>query len=136
MVERYRPDMENGNILKLLQGKTLIKEIAERGDEYRSWIELSLQDNLKPDYPFRTEPGAMLGSSPYSRLCNGLDAKFKLRASHFLAEDIENELDPSYDRVGDYIFFDSADELIEQISKYEVEIDDFVDANKVDDYPL
>ncbi|MFP1764040.1 hypothetical protein [Lonsdalea quercina] len=128
--------MENKNLINLLQGKTLIKEFNEGDDDYRSWIELSLQDDLKPRYPFRTEPGAMLGGSPYSNSCNESDAKFKLRVSQFLAEDIENELDPSYDRVGSYTYIDSLDELVKQLSKYGVELEDFVEINKVDDYPL
>ncbi|QTF10886.1 hypothetical protein HC231_19565 [Brenneria izadpanahii] len=113
-----------------------MKEFNEGNDDYRSWIELSLQDDLKPSYPFRTEPGAMLGGSPYSNSCNESDAKFKLRVSHFLAEDIENGLDPSYDRVGNYIYFYSIDELMEQLSKYGIELKDCVDLNKVNDYPL
>ncbi|PXW44978.1 hypothetical protein DFO54_10711 [Erwinia sp. AG740] len=78
----------------------------------------------------------MLGGSPYANSCNESDAKFKLRVSHFLAEDIENELDPSYDRVGSYTYLDSIDELMKQLSKYSVELEDFIDVNKVDDYPL
>ncbi|MEI7409829.1 hypothetical protein [Pectobacterium aroidearum] len=128
--------MENKNLINLLQGKILIKEFNDGDDDYRSWIELSLQDILKPSYPFRTESGAMLGGSPYSNLCNEFDAKFKLRVSHFLAEDIENELDPSYDRVGNYTYLDSVDELIKKLSEYGVKLESFVDINKVDDYPL
>ncbi|WP_240503876.1 hypothetical protein [Lonsdalea iberica] len=128
--------MESKNLINLLQGKILIKEFNGGDDDYRSWIELSLQDNLRPSYSFRTEPGAMLGGSPYANSCNESDAKFKLRVSHFLAEDIENELDPSYDRVGSYTYLDSIDELMKQLSKYGVELKDFIDINKVDDYPL
>ncbi|MCG8709102.1 hypothetical protein JHU04_002334 [Brenneria sp. 4F2] len=102
----------------------------------RAWIELSLQDELKPSHPFRTEPGSMLGHSPYANLCNESVARFKLRTSYFLAKEIECGLDPSYDRVGSYIYLNSQDELIAKLSTYSLGLNDFIDANKTDDYPL
>lgn len=82
--------MKNKNIDALLRGRTLLLEITHDDVGYRTWIELSLQHNLRPDYPFRTGSYAMLENSPYSNCCVLDIAAFKLRKSSFLASDIEN----------------------------------------------
>ena len=128
--------MENKNIILLLQGRVLLQEVDSENEEYRAWVELSLQDELKPAYPFRTEPNAMIGHSPYSKVCDESNAKFKIRKSYFLAEDIENDFDPSYDRVGKYIKLGSIDELLMHLKYNDIKLDDFIDASNVDDYPL
>jgi len=127
---------KQSNIDLLLRGKTLLKEISIRDPSKRQWIELSLQDELKPSYPFRTEPYAMLGHAKYSNKCNIEDAKFKLRVSSFLAEDIENGYDPSYDEVGEYEYYDSIAKLEERLINYHVGLDGFMDASQDDEYPL
>jgi hypothetical protein len=128
--------MKNENIDTLLRGRTLLLEVTPDDVDCRTWIELSLQDNLKPDYPFRTESYAMLGNSPYSNSCDLDIAAFKLRKSSFLASDIENEFDPSYDGVGDYLNLDTFDELIKYLAENQFNIDFFTDSSNVDDYPL
>lgn len=128
--------MENKSITSLLRGRTLLKEVASESDKDRTWVKISLQNELMPAYPFRTEPNAMIGHSPYSNICNESDAKFKIRTSSFLAEDIENEFDPSYDNVGEYIKLDSIDALITYLSASNLKLDDFIDSSDVDDYPL
>ncbi|WP_338804619.1 hypothetical protein WDV76_04530 [Xenorhabdus griffiniae] len=124
------------NINALLSGRTLLAEIQPKKEEDRSWIEISLQDELKPSYPFRTEPYAMLARSPYANKCDESNAKFKLRISSFLASDIENGFDPSYDSVGDYIKFNSLIELENYLNSINVMLDSFVDSSDDDDYPL
>ncbi|ELY2671106.1 hypothetical protein SMC00_002668 [Cronobacter sakazakii] len=128
--------MKNKKIELLLEGRTLLKEVACSDSGKRKWIELSLQDNLKPAYPFRTEPYAMLGHSQYANKCNIEDAKFKMRISIFAAEDIENGYDPSYDEVGDYEYFDSIAELEEKLVDLNVNLECFIDSSDDDEYPL
>lgn len=120
----------------LLQGRTLLKELNLDNSEYRAWLELSLQDDLKPAYPFRTEPNAMIGYSPYSNICDESNAKFKVRISYFLAEDIANSFESSYDRVGKYINLNSMAELFDYLIKNNFKLDDFIDSLDDDDYPL
>ena len=128
--------MKHKNIDYLLRGRTLLLEVASDSINYRTWVELSLLDELKPIYPFRTDSYAMLGNSPYSNYCDYDLAAFKLRKSSFLASDIENDLEPSYDMVGDYIKLNTVDDLIEYLDENKLSIDDFVDSSYVDDYPL
>lgn len=128
--------METKNMILLLQGRALLQEVDAENEEYRAWVELSLQDELKPAYPFRTEPNAMIGHSPYSNICDESNAKFKIRKSYFLAEDIENDFEPSYDRVGEYVKLGSIDELTIYLKDNGLRLDDFIDASNVDDYPL
>lgn len=124
------------NLDILLSGKCLFKEINPLKDGCKTWVELSLQDNLKPVYPFRTEPYAMIGQASYANKCNKDKARFKLRVSSFLASDIENEYDPSYDFVGKYECIDSLDELGVYLKNIGLELDDFIDSSKDDEYPL
>ncbi|EHB41267.1 hypothetical protein SEENIN0B_01118 [Salmonella enterica subsp. enterica serovar Infantis str. SARB27] len=63
-------------------------------------------------------------------------AAFKLRKSSFLASDIENYFDPSYEMVGNYIKLNTIDDLIIYLGENKLSIDDFVDSSQVDDYPL
>ncbi|WP_234300454.1 hypothetical protein [Rahnella aceris] len=128
--------MKNKSIDALLRGRTLLLEITSDNETYRAWIELSLQDKLKPSYPFRTDSYAMLGHSPYSGYCDLDSAAFKLRKSSFLASDIENEFDPSYDGVENYIEINTLDELNKYLDDNNLSLDDFVDSSDVDDYPL
>lgn len=128
--------MENKNLNALLQGRILLLEIRSKDDEHITWVELSLQDEMKPNYPFRTDNYAMIGASSYANFCRPEDAAFKLRTSTFLMSDIENECDPSYDRVGDYIFIESLDKLIGYLIINNINLNDFIDSSKVDEYPL
>lgn len=128
--------MENKNLNALLQGRILLLETSADEDEHITWIELSLQDEIKPKYPFRTEHYAMKGMSPYANSCKPEDAAFKLRISIFLRTDIENEYDPSYDGVGDYIFIESLDKLLDYLKLRNINLHEFVDSSKVEGYPL
>ncbi|ENX5421858.1 TPA: hypothetical protein SMP81_003766 [Proteus mirabilis] len=128
--------MNDKNIIVLLKGKTLLKELSLNDEEYRAWLEIVLQDKVKPAYPFRTEPNAMIGHSPYSNICDESKAKFKVRTSYFLTSDIENGFDPSYDRVGKYIYLSSIDELFNYLNAKNLKVDDFIDSSMDDDYPL
>ncbi|WP_245956763.1 hypothetical protein [Edaphovirga cremea] len=128
--------MKHESIDSLLRGRTLLLEVAPEDADYRTWIELSLQDELKPAYPFRTDSYAMLGNSPYSNHCDHNIAAFKLRKSSFFASDIENDFDTSYDKVGSYIKLNTLDELIKYLSENKLLIDDFTDSSNIDDYPL
>lgn len=124
------------NTILLLRGRTLLKELKLDNGEYRAWLEISLKDDLKPAYPFRIEPYAMIGQSPYSNICDESNAKFKVRISYFLAEDIANSFDPSYDEVGKYINLNSMEELFDYLIKNNFKLDDFIDSSDADDYPL
>ncbi|WP_249357062.1 hypothetical protein [Citrobacter sp. wls827] len=128
--------MKHKNIDYLLRGRTLLLEVASDSIDYRTWVELSLLDELKPIYPFRTDNYAMLGNSTYSNYCEYDMAAFKLRKSSFLVSDIENDYDPSYDMVGDYIKLNTVDDLIKYLDENKLSIDDFIDSSHVDDYPL
>ncbi|WP_254656583.1 hypothetical protein [Salmonella enterica] len=128
--------MKHKNIDSLLRGRTLLLEVVSDSIDYRTWIEVSLLDELKPTYPFRTDSYAMLGNSPYSNCCDYNMAAFKLRKSSFLASDIENYFDPSYEMVGNYIKLNTIDDLIIYLGENKLSIDDFVDSSQVDDYPL
>ncbi|MEX2940817.1 hypothetical protein [Serratia fonticola] len=124
------------NLDILLSGKCLLKEINSLKDDCRTWVEISLQDNLKPIYPFRTEPYAMVGKSSYANKCDKDEAKFKIRVSSFLSSDIENEYDPSYDFVGKYENIDSLEELDTYLDSIGLKLDDFIDSSRDDEYPL
>lgn len=128
--------MKHKNIDHLLRGRTLLLEVASDSIDYRTWVEVSLVDELKPIYPFRTDSYAMLGNSPYSNYCDYDKAAFKLRKSSFLASDIKNDFDPSYDMVGNYIKLNTVDDLIRYLDENKLSIDNFVDSSHVDDYPL
>jgi hypothetical protein len=128
--------MKNKNIDALLRGRTLLLEIASDNEICRTWLELSLQDKLKPSYPFRIDDYAMLGYSPYSNYCDLDSAAFKLRKSSFLVSDIENKFDPSYDDVGDYLEINTVDELNKYLDDNNLSLDNFVDSSGVNDYPL
>ncbi|XUA20895.1 hypothetical protein ACQVA2_09105 [Citrobacter sp. OP27] len=129
-------DMKNKSIDALLRGRVLLLEITPDNETCRAWIELSLQDRLKPPYPFRTDDYAILGRSPYSGYCELDSAVFKLRKSSFLVSDIENEFDPSYDGAENYIEIHSLDELNKYLDDNNLYLEDFVDSSDVDDYPL
>ena len=128
--------MKNKNFDALLRGRTLLLEITSDNEICRTWLELSLQDKLKPSYPFRIDDYAMLGHSPYSNCCDLDSAAFKLRKSSFLVSDIENEFDPSYDDVGDYMEINTVDELNKYLDDNDLSLDKFVDSSDVNDYPL
>ncbi|EOT2536562.1 hypothetical protein ACLB80_001355, partial [Shigella flexneri] len=102
----------------------------------RTWIEISLIDELKPSYPFRLEEYAMIGHSPYANECNKDEAKFKLRISSFLASDIDNEYDPSYDYVGKYEIIASLNELKTRLSTLHVNLEQFINSSEDDEYTL
>ncbi len=123
-------------IKTLLQGRTLVSEIKSDTPQSRTWIELSLQDHLIPAYPLRTEPYSMIGHSPYADQCRIEETRFKARLNTFNAEDIEQALDPSYDRVGSFRALESIAELKVFLSKNSLVLEDFVDASDVDEYPL
>ncbi|WP_323868505.1 hypothetical protein [Xenorhabdus szentirmaii] len=120
----------------LLSGKILLKEIKSPHEDYRTWIDVSLLDNLKPSYPFRTEPYAMLSLSNFSKRYELSKAKFKLRTASFLCSDIENQFDPNYDNVGNYIIINSLEELEAYLVSFNLNINDFTDTSYDDDYPL
>ncbi|WP_225975673.1 hypothetical protein [Kosakonia cowanii] len=124
------------NLNKLLSGKTLLKEISPLMPEYRTWVEISLTDELKPSYPFRVDDYAMIGRSPYANQCNKEDAKFKIRISSFLESDIDNEYDPSYDYVGKYETIASLNQLEIKLSDLQVSLEEFIDSSEDDEYPL
>ena len=124
------------NLKRLLSGKILLKEISPLMPGYRKWAEISLIDELKPSYPFRVDEYAMRGHSPYSNVCSKDEAKFKLRISSFLASDIDNEYDPSYDHVGKYEIIASLNELQIRLSILHVNLEQFINSSEDDEYPL
>ncbi|WP_326899388.1 hypothetical protein P8F81_14505 [Kosakonia cowanii] len=124
------------NIDKLLSGKTLLREVSPLMPEYRTWVEVSLKDELKPSYPLRVDAYAMVGHSPYFNQSNKEDAKFKIRISSFLSSDIENEYDPSYKYVGRYEEISSIDELKTRLSNLNINLEEFVDSSQDTAYPL
>lgn len=124
------------NLKRLLSGKILLKEISPLMPGYRTWAEISLIDELKPSYPFRVDEYAMRGHSPYSKECSKDEAKFKLRISSFLASDIDNEYDPSYDHVGKYEIIASLNELQFRLSTLHVNLEQFINSSEDDEYPL
>jgi len=124
------------NIDKLLSGKTLLREVSPLMPEYRTWVEVSLTDELKPSYPLRVDAYAMVGHSPYFNQCNKEHAKFKIRISPFLSSDIENEYDPSYNYVGRYEEVSSIDELNTRLSNLNINLEEFVDSSQDTAYPL
>lgn len=128
--------MESKNLNALLQGRILLLETSAEEDEHITWVELSLQDEIKPPYPFRTDHYAMKGMSPYANSCKPEDAAFKLRTSVFLKSDINNEYEPSYDNVGDYILIESMSELLEYLEMHNMNLNDFVDSSSIEGYPL
>ncbi|MHA0916682.1 hypothetical protein ACR9H8_18330 [Kosakonia cowanii] len=124
------------NIDKLLSGKTLLREVSPLMPEYRTWVEVSLKDELKPSYPLRVDAYAMVGHSPYFNQSNKEDAKFKIRISSFLSSDIENEYDPSYKYVGRYEEISSIDELKTRLSNLNINLEEFLDSSQDTAYPL
>lgn len=124
------------NLNKLLSGKILLKEIIPLIPGYRTWVEISLIDELKPSYPFRVDEYAMIGCSPYANECSKDEAKFKLRISSFLASDIDNEYDPSYDHVGKYEIIVSLNELQTRLSTLHINLEQFISSSEDDEYPL
>ncbi|MGF6437722.1 hypothetical protein [Kosakonia sp. 1610] len=124
------------NIDKLLSGKTLLREVSPLMPEYRTWVEVSLKDELKPSYPLRVDAYAMVGHSPYFNQSNKEDSKFKIRISSFLSSDIENEYDPSYKYVGRYEEISSIDELKTRLSNLNINLEEFVDSSQDTAYPL
>ncbi|MHA8115688.1 hypothetical protein ACX122_21860 [Kosakonia cowanii] len=124
------------NIDKLLSGKTLLREVSPLMPEYRTWVEVSLKDELKPSYPLRVDAYAMVGHSPYFNKCNKEDAKFKILISSFLSSDIENEYDPSYKYVGRYEEISSIDELKTRLSNLNINLEEFADSSQDTAYPL
>ncbi|HGM5580209.1 TPA: hypothetical protein ACKP22_001888 [Pseudomonas putida] len=78
----------------------------------------------------------MIGRSRHANQCRTEDARFKTRLNTFNAEDIEQALDPSYDRVGSFRALESIDELRVFLSENSLVLEDFVDASDVDEYPL
>lgn len=124
------------NLNKLLSGKILLKEISPLMSGYRTWVEISLIDELKPAYPFRVDEYAMIGRSPYANECSKDEAKFKLRISSFLASDIDNEYDPSYEHVGKYEIIVSLNELQTRLSTLHVNLEQFINSSEDDEYPL
>ncbi|MFJ9989409.1 hypothetical protein ACIQSO_01625 [Pseudomonas putida] len=128
--------MTSKNLENLLKGKTLLKEVKPETLKDRAWIELSLQDHLIPTYPFRAEPYSMIGHSPYTNQCRIEDARFKTRLNIFNIEEIEQDLDPSYDRLGNFKTLESVDELMEFLNENNLTLEDFIDASSVEEYPL
>ena len=120
---------------KLLKGRILVKELFDTTKEKRKWIEIKLHPDCKPSYPFRLPPNSMIGGSPYICAASKQSAKFKLRFSSFNSIDIENEYDPSYDGVGDYIDLPSVEELDNYLQEMSLSLDDFSDSSETQ-YPM
>ncbi|WP_046226999.1 hypothetical protein [Paenibacillus dauci] len=120
----------------LLKGKILLKEITPVDANSITWMEVRLQSGCLPAYPLRTEPGAMIAFSPYQPSVTIEQACFQVRQASFDRADIEDELEPSYDRVGEYIQIANWQDLQEYLGHYDLMIDDFIDSRHVDKYPL
>ena len=100
------------NLNTLLSGKVLLKEISPLMPGYRTWIEISLIDELKPSYPFRLDEYAMIGHSPYANECN------------------------KDDYVGKYEIIASLNELKTRLSTLHVNLEQFINSSEDDEYPL
>lgn len=124
------------NLDNLMKGNILLCELRASTPADRVWLELSLLEDLVPDYPFRTEPYAKIGHSPYFNKCSVERAQFRIRESTFNAQDIEHGLEPSYDRVGPYQTIESWDSLLKFLELRGLSLEHFVDASTSDDYPL
>lgn len=123
------------NIDLLLKGSILVRELPDASEDTRTWIEVMVDRDDIPPYPFRTPPYAMTHLSPYLPSAESKTAKFKVRISTFNASDIENNLDPSYDQIGTYRVCETLDDLVEYLSQHMVSIDDFVCSSSTE-YPL
>lgn len=61
--------------------------------------------------------------------------QFKMRISSFMKEDIDNEWDPNYDKVGKFKFFESFEALNDELNAMNIDINKFYNSSK-SRYPL
>ncbi|MGE8159723.1 hypothetical protein ACQKRQ_06145 [Paraburkholderia sp. NPDC080076] len=128
-------DTNSSNFKGLLQGRILVKEITSDSFTERTWIELKLAESDRQAYPLRVRPYAMLKGSKFQPSCLPERAAFRLRYATFLREDIDNGLDPNFDKVGDYIDIPSTSDLDGFLTKEGLSVEDFVDSG-LTDYPM
>ena len=118
---------------KLFKGAVLVTETAAPASR-RAWIEVALHDDDLPPHPLRTPPYAMTSISPFQQQASP-DCRFKVRKSSFDADEIRQDLDPSYDDVGVYVVVGSFQALNAYLAERGVALDDFVESSQ-SDYPL
>lgn len=78
----------------------------------------------------------MIGHSPYANHCHSEEARFKTRLNTFKTEEIEQDLDLSYDRLGNFKTLESFDKLTELLNENNLTPEDFTDISSVKKYPL
>lgn len=120
---------------KLLQGDVLVREVGAKNPLEITWVEIRLSENSKIPYPLRTPPYAMLKGSAFRSICPPEKASFKIRYATFLKSDIDNDLDPCYDKVGSYINIPSLSDLESFLKKEGLDLENFIDSG-VTNYPL
>ncbi|BDR55773.1 hypothetical protein [Xylocopilactobacillus apis] len=119
----------------LLKGNSVIKEIPSNNPDDVMWLEISLQDDLKPTYSFRRDHYARVEPNFFNS-CPIEKAKFKLRESAFIRSDLEQGFDPSYERVGQFFYLNSLAELEDYLKNRNLDLDRFQSVSEVELYPL
>lgn len=92
----------------LYKGDIFVQRINVDDNNYYTWVEIRYDCNLY---------------------------QFKMRISSFLKEDIDNEWDPNYDKVGKFKFFESLEALKDELNEMSIDINKFYDSSK-SRYPL
>lgn len=92
----------------LYKGDIFVQRINVDDNNYYTWVEIRYDCNLY---------------------------QFKMRISSFLKEDIDNEWDPNYDKVGKFKFFESLEALNDELNEMGIDINKFYDSSK-SRYPL
>lgn len=92
----------------LYKGDIFVQRINVDDNNYYTWVEIRYDCNLY---------------------------QFKMRISSFLKEDIDNEWDPNYDKVGKFKFFESLEALNDELNEMSIDINKFYDSSK-SRYPL
>lgn len=92
----------------LYKGDIFVQRINVDDNNYYTWVEIRYDCNLY---------------------------QFKMRISSFIKEDIDNEWDPNYDKVGKFKFFESLEALNDELNEMSIDINKFYDSSK-SRYPL
>ncbi|WP_066802367.1 hypothetical protein [Moraxella oblonga] len=92
----------------LYKGDIFVQRVNVDDNNYYTWVEIRYDCNLY---------------------------QFKMRISSFIKEDIDNEWDPNYDKVGKFKFFESLESLNDELNEMSIDINKFYDSSK-SRYPL
>lgn len=92
----------------LYKGDIFVQRINVDDNNYYTWVEIRYDCNLY---------------------------QFKMRICSFIKEDIDNEWDPNYDKVGKFKFFENLEALNDELNEMNIDINKFYDSSK-SRYPL